>query len=151
MSDLEKRMSSAAVALYDETGRVLVVKAYYKHYWSFPGGVVDEGETPRIAAARETKEETGVVIDVESIRFRMVVDRVSTIAQTYQFIFEHQVDSGAFAAVTLDAHEIEDFALVTREQIVAKDRYYSQSTIKWAEGFSGYLEQEFGPDMQADI
>lgn len=81
----------------------------------------------------------------------MVVDRVSTIAQTYQFIFEQQVDSTAFANITLDSREIEDFALVTREQIIAKDRYYSQSAIKWAEGFTGYLEQQFGPDMQADI
>ena len=69
MSTLEKRMSSAAIALYDATGRVLVVKAHYKHYWSFPGGVVDAGETPRQAAVRETKEEVGVAVEADALAF----------------------------------------------------------------------------------
>ena len=151
MEQLEKRMSSAAAALYDEQGRVLVVKAHYKNYWSFPGGVVDAGETPRVAAARETLEEVGITVASGDLQFVMVVDRVSTIAQTYQLIFETKVASSVFESVVLDGHEIEDWDLVTREQIIAGDKYYSQTTVKWAEGYGGYLEQEFGPGMQGDI
>lgn len=151
MAGLERRMSSAAAALYDSSGRVLVAKAHYKRYWSFPGGVVDAGETPRVAAACETAEEVGVVVDPAALQFCMVVDRVSTIAQTYQFIFETEVESSALEAIRLDDDEIEDYALVTREEILSGDRYYSQTAIKWAEGFTGYLEQRFGAGMQGDI
>lgn len=151
MQGLEKRASSAAAALYDARGRVLVVKAHYKRYWSFPGGVVDAGETPRAAAVREVQEETGVLVDQNSLVFKLAVDRVSPIAQTYQFVFDSQLPSECFDDITLDSREIEDWALVTREQITTGDRYYSQTTVLWANGYTGYSEQQFGPGKQADI
>ena len=151
MSTLEKRMSSAAIALYDAAGRVLVVKAHYKHYWSFPGGVVDAGETPRQAAVRETKEEVGVAVEADALAFCMVIDRVSTLAQTYQFIFEQQISAASLDTVAIDNSEIEAYALVTRDDIINGDRYYSETTKKWAEGYTGYMEQQFGPHQQGDI
>lgn len=152
LSRLEKRMSSAGLALYDANGSVLVVKAHYKKYWSFPGGVVDAGETPREAAIRETEEEVNLAVDPDTLRFCMVVNRVSSIAQTYQFIFDSQVDTSMFTRVKLDGDEIEDFALVSRDEILRSDRYYSKSVEEWARGFTGYLEQQFGPDSrQGDI
>ena len=151
MNTLEKRMSSAAAALYADDGRVLVVKAHYKQYWSFPGGVIDAGETPRVAAARETLVEVGLPIDADTLQFKLVVDRVSHLAQTYQFIFDQRVEGELFEAIVLDEHEIEEYALVTREQIMSGDRYYSQSTVKWAEGYEGYLEQQFRSVGQSNI
>ncbi|HEU0266471.1 MAG TPA: NUDIX hydrolase [Candidatus Saccharimonadaceae bacterium] len=152
LSSLEKRMSSAGIALYDANGRVLVVKAHYKKYWSFPGGVIDAGETPREAAVRETHEEVGITVDDSTLRFCMIVNRVSIIAQTYQFIFDCEVDSPVLDVVTLDGVEMEDYALVSREDILAGDRYYSKSTVEWARGYTGYLEQQFGAaHQQADI
>lgn len=148
---LEKRMSSAGIALYDDQGRVLVVKAHYKKYWSFPGGVVDAGETPRRAAQRETKEEVDIAVGDDGLRFRMIVNRVSAIAQTYQFIFDKQIDGSVFDSIKLDGDEIEGYALVSREDIIRGDRYYSASTVHWAEGFTGYLELQFGAQTQADI
>ena len=150
LSQLEKRMSSAGLALYDSKGRVLVVKAHYKRYWSFPGGVIDAGETPRQAAVRETHEEVNVTIEDETaLRFCLVVDRVSDLAHTYQFIFEQQVDDELFHHVQLDGDEIEDYALVTRDEIIhSTQRRYSASTIEWASGKTGYSEQQFGPAGQ---
>lgn len=151
IDSLERRMSSAGIALYDNEGHVLVVKAHYKKYWSFPGGVVDAGETPRRAAARETEEEVNIALNVDDLKFRMVVNRVSLIAQTYQFIFEKQVDQSSFRHIKLDGDEMEDYALVSREDIIRGDRYYSESTVRWAKGFTGYLELQFGVNTQGDI
>ncbi len=151
MATLEKRMSSAAAALYTADGRVLVVKAHYKQYWSFPGGVIDAGETPRAAAVRETQEEVGLTINADALVFKLVVDRVSQIAQTYQFIFDLEVEPSVFGGIVTDDHEIEEYALVTRQQIIDGDRYYSQSTRRWAAGQFGYSEQQFGAGTQADI
>jgi 8-oxo-dGTP pyrophosphatase MutT (NUDIX family) len=151
LSTLEKRMSSAAVALYTPGGKVLVVKANYKSYWSFPGGVVDAGETPRQAGARETAEEVNISVPPEELKFCLVVDRVSKIAQTYQFTFEHEIPNDAFDAVMLDSSELDEYAIVSREDIIAGDRRYSESTKLWAEGKTGYFEQDFGASLQQDI
>ena len=50
----------ARVAVFDEQGRVLLVKARYVSGWNLPGGGVDPGETLRGAAIRELREEASV-------------------------------------------------------------------------------------------
>jgi 8-oxo-dGTP pyrophosphatase MutT (NUDIX family) len=35
------------------------------HYFAFPGGGIDEGESPEQAAVREAEEELGVVVEVQ--------------------------------------------------------------------------------------
>jgi 8-oxo-dGTP diphosphatase len=53
-----------AAALYDADGRVLLqeyVKPAYRGYWEFPGGKLEDGETPAAALVRELREELGVI------------------------------------------------------------------------------------------
>jgi 8-oxo-dGTP pyrophosphatase MutT (NUDIX family) len=143
LARLERRASSAGVALYDVNGRVLIVKAHYKKYWSFPGGIIDAGETPRQAAVRETREEVGLPVHIDKLDFRLIVNRVSDVAQTYQFIFESRVGSSVLNHVLIDNKEIEAYALVSREDILHGDRKYSASVVEWAKGLLGYIEQDF--------
>jgi ADP-ribose pyrophosphatase YjhB (NUDIX family) len=55
-----KRMGAGAV-ICDELGRVLIVEPTYKSTWEIPGGVVEAGESPRVACERELHEELGIV------------------------------------------------------------------------------------------
>ena len=50
-----------------ENGRVALIERHRagKHYFVFPGGGVDEGETPEQAAIREMEEETGLSVSVQ--------------------------------------------------------------------------------------
>ena len=48
---------SLMVAVHD--GRVLLVHNTWRQEWELPGGVLAEGETARLAAVREFREETG--------------------------------------------------------------------------------------------
>lgn len=51
----------------NDRGEVLFVQRAYgkeKGKWSLPGGLVDRGESSRYAAYRETKEETGIVVEI---------------------------------------------------------------------------------------
>jgi 8-oxo-dGTP pyrophosphatase MutT (NUDIX family) len=43
--------------------RVLLCRLTYKNDWDLPGGVVEVGESPQLAVAREVQEELGLTID----------------------------------------------------------------------------------------
>ncbi|MFC3705356.1 NUDIX hydrolase [Devosia honganensis] len=56
--------NAASVAIVRD-GKVLLIKrafAPYQNLWTFPGGRMDEGETPEQCAIREVEEEVGLAI-----------------------------------------------------------------------------------------
>lgn len=64
------RIVLGAGAIVHRRGRMLVVKRAeepHRGFWSFPGGMVEEGESPTEAAARETLEEVGLRVKIEDV------------------------------------------------------------------------------------
>lgn len=149
LKTLPKRASSAAMILENSIGQVLIVKSGYKPYWTFPGGVIDPHETPKDAAIRETFEEVGITINPPQVEFVAVVDRRSDYAETYQFIFKAPLTLGGLDKIVLQKTEIEEYQLVTREQVRTNDRPYGQVIDNWASGHTGYMEQTFGETKHA--
>lgn len=74
-----KHKISAARIILNEHGEVLLIKGP-RRGWEMPGGQVEKGESLQAAAIRETKEETG--IDVEIIQFCGVFHRVGGTVST---------------------------------------------------------------------
>jgi 8-oxo-dGTP diphosphatase len=75
-------LKGAIVVLRNKEGSMLLLKRdissrWAPEKWGFPGGKIDEGETPQAAAARELKEET--TLSVNSL------ERVGTIAKVAVF------------------------------------------------------------------
>jgi ADP-ribose pyrophosphatase YjhB (NUDIX family) len=63
-----RRTEGAHVLVRDEEGRILVVRTtYLGPGWMLPGGRVERSETPHAAAARETREETGIEVRVDRL------------------------------------------------------------------------------------
>ena len=52
---------------------VALVKGSYSGKWGFPKGNIDPGETPKQAAVREFKEETGVNVLEPMLEYRLSV------------------------------------------------------------------------------
>lgn len=65
-------MLVAAVALEGADGRILMQQRYFsaEHggLWEFPGGKVEAGETPELAAVRELEEELTVRIEPSALK-----------------------------------------------------------------------------------
>ncbi|HEU5121593.1 MAG TPA: NUDIX hydrolase [Candidatus Saccharimonadales bacterium] len=140
---LDRRVSSAAMILEDVNGKALIVKATYKTYWTFPGGIVDKDETPKQAAIRETKEEVGILVNPEAVSFVAVITRKSELAQTYQFIFKTVLTEEMRANIILQTSEIEESLLVSKRDVLKSDRMYGKVIHHWVDNAMGYVEQEF--------
>ncbi len=59
---------SVAVLVWDEHGRLLLVREADTGRWQTIGGAIDPDESPRAAALRETLEEAGVKVGLDRIR-----------------------------------------------------------------------------------
>lgn len=144
LAHLPKRVSSAALQLETDDGRLLIVKAHYKAHWSLPSGVIDPGETPLEAVVRETQEEVGLSIAPESVEFVRIVTRHSKSADTYQFVFKARLDDTLIQTIRLQTSEIDDYRMVTRTEALSEDVHYGKVIIDWANGTTGYVEHDFG-------
>jgi 8-oxo-dGTP diphosphatase len=59
---IAQKRTAACVLITDEHDRVLICEPVYKDVWEPPGGAGELNESPRDTAAREAKEELGLVV-----------------------------------------------------------------------------------------
>lgn len=140
IKSLAKQIISASVACVVDD-KVLIVKANYKDYWTFPGGIADAGEDALRAAVRELQEETGLVVQKEQLQLSLieVSDRMEF--KSYNFVFETQISPDTLQNIKLQEEEIEDYQLVSREQILSSEPdSMANYLILWAKGKTGYYE-----------
>lgn len=60
---------AVAALIFDGAGRVLLCRHIYRkaYPWGLPSGSLEYGEAPEEGVAREVREETGLVVDVERL------------------------------------------------------------------------------------
>ncbi|MER5640068.1 NUDIX domain-containing protein [Kitasatospora sp. NPDC002227] len=110
---------AAAVLLFDEQDRVLLVDPVYKPSWEFPGGVVERGEAPTDAAQREVAEELGLRLETSALRL-LAVDwepRTGPRRGGLRLVYDGgRLSEAALGALRLPAEELRGWRLVTLEE-----------------------------------
>jgi 8-oxo-dGTP diphosphatase len=112
---------SAGALIFDQAGRLLILKPTYKTGWTIPGGVMEaDGETPWDACRREVREECG--IEVRSGRLACTDFRPGRPGHPggVRFLFDcGPVDDAALAGITLQPEEIAEYRLVPLDVALA--------------------------------
>ena len=62
-SFLPRKRAISQMLIRDHAGRVLLCQLTYKRDWDLPGGVVEVGESPQVAVAREVEEELALTLE----------------------------------------------------------------------------------------
>jgi 8-oxo-dGTP pyrophosphatase MutT (NUDIX family) len=116
---------AVSVMIWDEDGRLLLARGADTGTWQAIGGGVDPDESPWDAARRETREETGLEVELAGIRsviggarFRQTYpngDRVAFVAT----VFDAWIAGGALRA---DGDEIAELAWLDRAELDAGAR-----------------------------
>jgi ADP-ribose pyrophosphatase YjhB (NUDIX family) len=85
-----RRTEGAHVYVTDDAGRVLAIRSTYMGPgWMLPGGRIERNEAPHDGAARETREETGIVVAVDRL---VLVD--ARPRNNVSFVYEGHVVGG---------------------------------------------------------
>lgn len=114
---LPTKRLAAAVLLFDQEGRLLLVKPSYRGDWLVPGGVVERNESPWQGAQRETFEEVGLKIDslrLVSMDWRSADDEYD---DSLHFLFDGgKLSTAQQAAIRCDGIEIEHCRFAARAE-----------------------------------
>lgn len=118
----------AHALVQNEKGEVLIIKRnmikrgkqnFEGGKWDIPGGTVEKLESPSEAAIRETKEEVGLKVDIETILYEK-----SNLDKKKQAIFTTLIYSCRttdMLDVTLDLEEHDDYKWVSIDEILNMD------------------------------
>jgi 8-oxo-dGTP diphosphatase len=123
-ASLPKKKVAVKVIITSSKGNILLVKPDYKKTWQLPGGGVEANEDPKVAAIRESKEETNVAIDGADLK---IIDTVFKPDEDYLFLmyrYEKAVDENA--GYQVEDEEIEAYEFVSPADVAKRLPAYYQ-------------------------
>jgi 8-oxo-dGTP pyrophosphatase MutT (NUDIX family) len=88
----------------DEPGRILLIRQPPGYGWSIPGGLMDRGESPIEAAARELHEEVGIRLDLDDLNEMQPSALVHTNGRWVDCVFEAYIPPGT--RITVNGGEV---------------------------------------------
>lgn len=123
-------------------GDVLLLETSYKSDWELPGGVVEEGEPPRVGAEREVLEELG--LDV-SLGAPALVDWLPPYlgwGDAMEFIYDGgTLSESTIASLVREEHEISALHWVAPDRVAEHVTPLSARRISLlVQGFRGFTE-----------
>jgi 8-oxo-dGTP pyrophosphatase MutT (NUDIX family) len=124
-------LPAVSVLIWDDDGRLLLVRGADTGTWQMIGGAVEPGESPWDAARRETAEETGLEVSLSRIRgviggprFQHTYpngDRVAFVST----VFDSRIVTGTPVP---DDDEVIEIAWFDPDELLAGERHAPRST-----------------------
>lgn len=111
-----KKGVAAGTILLNGENKFLIVKPNYREGWLLPGGAVEQGESPREGAARETLEEVGLIVDPSqllAVEYKKYDDGRE---YAYFVFYGGHLDAATIATIKLQEDEIDDHRFIAFEE-----------------------------------
>jgi 8-oxo-dGTP diphosphatase len=91
---------AAAVALFNSSGNILLLRRKDNDKWTMPGGTLDFGESLTHCAIREVREETGLQIQITGLigtytdPHILIAYSDGEVRQEFTFVYAAEIESG---------------------------------------------------------
>jgi len=99
--------------------RVLLVRNSYRRPLSVPAGSLRRRESPQAAAARELREEVGLCVAADRLRFVREIVHHTDWKEDHAHLFEVELDEAPHVAI--DRREVVWAGFATREEALARE------------------------------
>jgi RimJ/RimL family protein N-acetyltransferase/ADP-ribose pyrophosphatase YjhB (NUDIX family) len=148
-SFLPRKRAISQLLVRDPEGRVLICQLTYKRDWDLPGGVVEVGESPRLAAGREIHEELALDVEAGDLVLTDWLPPWGGWDDAVCLVFDGGVhEAGLLDAMVLQAREIRGVEFATPEQVRERCADFTARRIELAvanatAGLSSYAESGF--------
>ncbi len=117
-SFLPRKRAISQLLIRDQDGRVLICQLTYKRDWDLPGGVVEVGESPRLAAGREVQEELALDLTAGPLLLTDWLPPWGGWDDAVCLVFDGGVHDAAIAEqIRKEAREIRNASFATMEQV----------------------------------
>lgn len=141
-SFLPRKRAISQMLLRDGDGRVLLCQLTYKRDWDLPGGVVEVGESPQVAVAREVEEELALSIEPGRLLLTDWLPAWSGWDDALCLVFDGGThDASLTDTIVRETREIASAEFCTREEVLAR---CADFTARRVEAALGALEQPGG-------
>jgi len=86
---------ASGVFVWDESGRLLMVKTHNRSTLILPGGLVEPGESPAVAGHREVLEEVGLDVSLGRLLAVQHLEAEGEKPSSVQFVFDSEPVAGS--------------------------------------------------------
>ena len=141
-SFLPRKRAISQMLVRDEDGRVLLCRLTYKRDWDLPGGVVEVGESPRLAVQREVEEELGLEIEPGGLVLTDWLPAWSGWDDAVCLVFDGGTHpASVLAGVVMQEREIRDVRFCTLDEVDELAADFTARRVRAAvEGSQPYTE-----------
>ncbi len=102
-------------AIIEKDGKILICRGGGDDTWEFPGGRLNEGESPEEGVIREVKEELGLTVGIEKIVYACRSFQAK--ANIWQVLIAYECSLDGSDNIKMDLEEITDVRWVSKEEL----------------------------------
>ena len=131
--------------VYNPEGKILTLyrsetHPHLAHYVDFPGGIIEQDESPEVAIAREIEEETGHTVDASELSIEMSGVSKNTDGNTTEYHLA-KVALSAMPEVTI-SWEHERYEWLTADELLAQMAKQTDATDTFWDYVKKYLASD---------